>query len=254
MSATRITFKNLLETTARARLGTGSTIDDEVKYILADALTNAMQTCWEMPAGKSWVWPWTVLTEDAATLTSGAIPLSTLDYPRWWCLYSADPRGTDSTAYPIASYQDGDGIHPMDSTRTTYFVFYIPRAPEYTSTLPVVATSYAVDDIVYDDTTRSGGTGECYRCKVAYTSSAVNATLTSELADTAQWAVQPVYKNFASAVAQMAFAQYLETRREFDEAAKKDSSGLYELEQQYKAVRTQARHNSTPYYTAGQWR
>jgi len=254
MSATRVTFKSMLEGLARARIGTGSTISDEQKFVLANALTNAMQTCWEMPAGKSWIWPWTVLTLASATLTSGAIPYATLDYCRWWSLYSADPRGTSSTGYPIPSYADGNGIHPLDSTLTGYFVFYIPRAPEYTSTLPVVATAYATDDIVYDDTTRDGGTGECFRCVAGYTSAALNADLTTELADDDIWEVQPCYKNFQAAAEMMAFGQWLQTKREFDEARAMNAEGYTELEQQYKAVRNQARFNIPPYYATGTWR
>ena len=254
MSATTTTFKAMMEGMARARIGTGSTISDEIKFILADALSNAMQTCWEMPAGQSWVWPWTVTTNSAATLTNGAIPYADLDYCRWFAVYSADPRGSTSTAYPIPAYADGDGIHPMDSTLSTYFVFYIPRAPEYTSTLPVVATAYATDDIVYDDTSRSGGTGHCFRCVAGYTSSAVNATLTTELATTSIWQEQKCYKNFQDAATQLAFAQWLETKREFQEARIKAEDGMNELEQQFKAVRRQPRYGISPYYATGTWR
>ena len=253
MTALRMTFKSLMEGMFRARIAEGSTISDENKFILADALSNSMKQCWEQPAGRDWVWPWTVQTITVSSLTSGAIPYATLDYCRWFAIYSADPRGVASIGYFVPSYADGDGVHPINNTLGTYFVFYIPRTPEYTSSLPVVATAYATDDIVYDDTTRSGGTGECFRCVAGYTTSAVNATLTTELTDVTKWKIQPVYKNFQTAAVLIAFAQWMEGKRNFEAAKKKESDGEYELEQQWKAVRKQASYGATPYYTTGTW-
>ncbi len=254
MTALRMTFKAMMEGMARARLQTGSVIQDETKFILADALTNAMWECWEKPAGKSWVWPWTVQTLSDQALTNGVIPYATVDHCRWFALYSSDPRGSTSTGYSIPGYFDGDGIHPMDSTLGTYFVFYIPRAPEYVSTLPVVATAYATDDIVYDDSTRSGGTGECFRCVSGYTTGANDAALTLELADATKWVVQPVYKRFQTAAVLMAFAQWLQGKREFTEAARMESDGGFALEQQFKAIRKGPVYGAPSFYNTGTWR
>ena len=249
-SALTMTFAALIEGLANFRLGTGTAINNG---FLADALNNAQKTVWEMPAGKKWVWPFTVQTLADVALTDGVIPLESVDYARWWALYSADPRGVGSMGYPIPSYIDGDGIHPINNTLATYFVFYIPRTPEFTGTPAAVETDYKLDDIVYD-TGRSGSTGECYRCLEDYTSGADDAALNDELADTDQWKVQPVYKNFQSAMQSMASAQYYKMVGSMDAANQAIATGMNDLEQLWKSIRRGANYAPAQVLATGTWR
>jgi len=66
--------------------------------------------------------------------------------------------------------------------------------------------------------------------------------------------VQPVHKNFQTALELMAFGQWLGSKREFDEARTATADGFYELEQEFKAVRKQANYSPTPFYNTGTWR
>ena len=261
-SALRITFKALLEGLAIARLGlvtqsTGACAAQAGdKFILAAALDNASKTVWEMPVGKGWMWPWTVSTASAQALTSGAIPFANLDYCRWFALYSQDPRGVSSTGYFMPSYADDLGIHPMDDTLGSYFAFYIGRAPEFTSSVVTVSTAYNADDIVYDDrTVANGGTGECFRCLSSYTTPGTDGLLTTDLANTAKWRVQPVYKNFQTPMELMAYGQWLQTVRKFEEGAAMTAEGMSDLSEEYiKIFRQQASFMPNPHYARGTWR
>lgn len=252
------TFKTLLENLGVVRLNmittsTGaSAMQDGDKRQLAAMLSDAMKTIWEMPAGKGWMWPWCVLTSAALTLSSGKIALSTLDYPRWVSLWSADPRGASSSGRFVPCYVDGDGIHPQDDTLGSYFAFYIPRCPEFTHTVVAVATAYATDAIVYDDRA-TVGSGQCYRCVSGYTTPATDGNLTTDLADTSKWKVQTVHKNFRQACALLAHAAWLEARDKPEEAEKKRQDGFGELERQWKAIRRQQADFLPAHLMNGTW-
>lgn len=239
MSAVRLTFKALLEGMLLTRMAVASPAAAD-KSTAALMLTSASKRVWEQPAGQGWMWPWTVLKNSAVTLTAGAVAISALDYPRWVSMWSADPRGSSATGRYVPCYVDGDGIHPKDDSLGTYFVFYIPRPPEFSSTLVAVGTAYVADQIVYDDrAVADGGTGECYRCVAAYTTPAAEATLTTDLADTAKWVVQPVYKNFKSAMEYFAFADWLRQKREFQGADRMEAEALNALGDEFRKVHRQ---------------
>jgi hypothetical protein len=261
VSAVTQTFKSLLEGMAMGRLNmvnasTGA-VDMQVgdKVQLAAMLTDAMKTVWEMPAGKSWMWPWTLESEGSLTLTSGAIALGDLDYPRWVALYSGDPRGSaGSVNYHVPAYVDGDGIHPRNDALGSYFAFYIPRAPEFTHSVVAVNTAYAADAIVYDDRSAgNGGTGECFRCVTAYTTPALEADLTTDLANVAKWKVQVVHKNFRQALVHLAHGLWLDARDKPAEASRKEQNGMVELATQWTAVVKQQAGFMPEHWASGTW-
>ena len=224
---------------------------------LARALSNAAKQCWEMPEGKNWVWPFTVLTKTVTPdPTTGKIALSDLDYGCWLSLWSADPRpassaGRTANAYPISWNADSEGIWPAEVTATV-FAFYIPRTPEYTSTAVVRATTYAVDAIVYDgvdnvavDATKA--TGQCYRNLVSATG--------ANLYDATKFQVQPVSKHFQSAMAGYAQAQYLRSTGNYDVAAAMDADAREDLERKFLGIYpNSSTGNVPPWVQRGAWR
>ena len=118
MSGLRQTFSDLLNDLTYVRLGfynnaTGaSTLQAGDKAQALGFLNNAMRDAWERPRGKDWVWPWTVQGMANVTLTSGAIPIATLDYPIFFSVWSADPDTVNSTAYFIPATWSVNGIVP----------------------------------------------------------------------------------------------------------------------------------------------
>ena len=258
-TATTQTFKSLLEGCLTNRIGrvnsdgtVSATQGDKV--IVAGALGNWMRTIWEQPAGKDWVWPWTVQTASNVTLTGNAIPLSTIDYGMWWSVWSADPRTDGSTAYFIPSTWGAGGIKPQDVTLGSYFVFYIPRTPEFTTTVVAVSTAYTADQIVYDDGRSGHSKGQCYRCVTAYTSASSDSALDTELADTTKWIVQTVHKEFQTTLELGAFSQWLQSKREFAEAKAMEEAAYDELSDRFDNIYSTMNNYLPPaVWASGSW-
>ncbi len=202
----------------------------------ANWLGNAYKTCWELCKGKDWIWTW-AMSSGTLTITNGVIPLSAISYGRWYSLWSADPRvpGANS-AYPVPALDDASGIYPQTLGLTTVFGIWLPATPEFSGTAVAVNTEYATNAIVLDATTRTGGTGDCYRCVTGYTTPATDNLLTTDLANTSKWVVQKVFKNFQSATAQMAQAIFLRSIGVYDVADKMESLGREDLDEEFRAV------------------
>lgn len=228
-----------------------------MRAVLTGLLSNASKQCWEMPEGKGWVWPFTVLTK---TLTpdpaTGMISLADIDYGVWLSLWFADPRpassgGRTAVTYPIPWNADSAGIWPVQ-VPATIFAFYIPRAPEYTLTPVVRATEYDVDDLVYDGVDNvavdaTPATGQCYRCLIADSSGA-------DLYDPAKWQEQAVYKHFQSAMAQYAQSDWLESKGNYDTAAQMNASAREDLERKFLGIYPNSpTGNLPPWISGGCW-
>jgi len=203
----------------------------------ASWLGNAYKSCWELCKGKDWIWPW-AMSSGTLTMTNGVIPLSAINYGRWYSLWSADPRvpGANS-AYPVPAIDDGSGIYPQTLGLTTVFGIWLPATAEFSSTAVAISTAYATNAVVLDPSSRpSGGTGNCYRCVAGYTTAGSNSALTTELADTTKWQLQKVFKNFQSACAQMAQAIFLRSIGNYEVADKMESLGREDLDEEFRAV------------------
>ena len=252
MSALVTTYADLLAT-LQARIGQTGTAAS-----LAMFLTDGMQTCWEMPEGKNWVWPFTVQTATVTPGGSGQIALADLDYGVWASLWNTDPRpvgsgGRTASAYPISWSAVSAGFWP-ELAPATIFAFYIKRAPEYTSTVAAVSTAYAADAIVYDSG-RAGSTGKCFRCVAAYTSDSNNNNFTTELADATKWVEQPVYKHLMGAALCFAHAHWLRSLREDGAADQRDAAGMGELEKKFIGIYPNSPTASAPpWISTGAWR
>ena len=202
----------------------------------ASWLGNAYKSCWELCKGKSWMWSWALQT-GALTVTNGVIALSSIAYGRWYSIWSADPRipGANS-AYPVPTIDDASGIYPQTSGLSSVFGFWLPVVPEFSSTAVAVTTDYATNAIVIDPSSRTGGTGDCYRCITGYTTPATDNLLTTDLANPVKWQLQKVYKNFQSATAQMAQAIFLRSIANYEQADKMESLGREDLDEEFRAV------------------
>lgn len=245
MSGLRQTFSSLLFELLGNRLNmvddaTGALSATLGKQIRAlGLLNNAMRTIWEKPRGKGWVWPWTVQSK-TVTLTAGAISLTDLDYPIFFSVWNTNPDAVDATAWNIPARWGVDGIVPSDQSLGSYFVFYIPRAPEYTLTAVAGATTYQPEDLVL------GADGECYR--------ALTSALGSEISDTAKWAVQPVYKHFQSAVVHQSQAAWFYGLNNFEAAALMDREGEIDMADLWTGISKQQRNFTPPHYlNTGSW-
>lgn len=251
MSATRMTYQALKDGFYKSRLGkinmsTGAADTTAGDDALADIwFSNASRTVWEMPAGKDWVWPWTVQTLSGATLTNGAIPWSSIDYGMWFSVWTADPRPDGAVASFLRSTWDADGIRPADTTLGSYFVFYIPRCPEYSSTAWSGSTAYAVDDLMlYTD-------GDVYRCKTATSAGE------SPVSAAAKWVLQPVYRTFQTTLELFAMAQFFFSNRDSANAAKTEADAYAELSDRFDNIYSNTQNYtpaSIPIGMFGTWR
>lgn len=263
MSALLMTYRELL-TDLEQRLGLNSdatlgviTSSPFTEASLARFLSNASKTCWETPEGKDWVWPFTVQTATLTPGVNGVIDPAGVDYGVWLSLFNIDPRpvgsaGPTNAYYGISWTQDSAGIWP-NLCPATLFAFFIPRAPEFSMNPVVRATEYDLDDVVYDgvddvavDATPS--TGQCYRCLADGNSGA-------ELYDPTKWAVQTVYKNFQSAMAQYAHATWLRSKGNYDVATEMDGLADADLQRKWAGLYTTSPTGHRPAHVSnGQWR
>jgi hypothetical protein len=158
----------------------------------------AMDWIWR-PPNRLFAWKWSVATK-TITITDGKFALSEIDYSDWWNLWTEDPRPflqsnsswPSLNGYRVRAVDDGDGVWPQ-TDRATVFAFYRTARPRFISTVVTVATAYATGAIVYDDrTVANGGTGNCFKCVTGYTTPALDADLTTDLANTAKWTPQSI--------------------------------------------------------------
>jgi hypothetical protein len=257
MSALAVTFTDLLlEVEQRCGLNSSATLGAVtstpfIRQQLTRFLTNSLRTAWEMPEGKDWVWPFTVLNK-TVTVSGGKIAWSDVDYGVWLSLYSADPRPEGAVAGPVSWTADQDGIWPAE-VPASLFAFYVPRAPEFTLTPVVRATAYAVDDLVYDGVDdiavdATPATGQCYRCLVA-------ASTGAQLYDASKWQPQSISKSFQSFLAQDAQATWLRSRGNYDVANDMEAQGRDDLSRKFAGIYPHSPTGSAPAWVqSGRWR
>lgn len=122
---------------------------------LTEALRRSYAEHYETP----FPWPESIAGESLA-LTGGRFQRSAIGDGDWWEGWSADPRPKGSTAIPIVTRADADGIW-ADTSASSVFVLWRRAAPRL-QYVPVVAeTTYAAGKVVYDNTS-----GDCYEALV----------------------------------------------------------------------------------------
>ena len=207
-------------------------------------LSNAMKEAWDKPRGKDWVWPFTVTSTTALTVTSGVIALADISYGPWFSLWSADPRPANTSAYrvPIRMH-DSSGIYPQTDLGSV-FALYVPRAPEFDVTAWTNGTAVSAGAVRYDSTT-----GQCYRAKVAVPATPI------ELTDTTYWEEQLIPKNFNDYLTLSTFGMYFTTAGQHQTANAYADRANEDLEREFiAAFRDSPTGSGKPLYAGGLWR
>jgi hypothetical protein len=135
------------------------------------------------------IWPWTAAVV-TPTITTNTFQYSAINYAEYWTAWRVDPRtsfksNTNTDPYPVndverlrlGSALDVDGatilLHPQNSDYNNLTdpvtVFYRIQPPQWTWTPVVAATTYALNDLVYDD-----ASGNVYKSLGAYLGSAIS--------------------------------------------------------------------------------
>ena len=151
------------------------------------AITMAYRTCLEDVTWAEAQVPTTL------TPTAGRITWAQLEGADHWDLWTADPA-TDNTAQRVRVLRADNLGLLVDTSITSVWVIYTPRAPQFDSRALVLATSYAVEDVRYYN-------GIMYRCLVA--------GLGSTYADPTKWQPLPLLWLLSDAVTLLAVADLL---------------------------------------------
>lgn len=214
---------------------------------MAGAIREAYKWAYEAPRMP---WPETVNGVSNITVTNGGIAWSTVDFGRWWDLWSTDPRPVPQPAncYAVGSRFDGDGIWLSQNALAlgSVFAFRQARTPQFTGRPWVLANTYNAEDVVWDaGTTVTGDPGECYRALQ-------NVPASTALTNTAYWIVQPFFKCLEDAVLMAAEGRWLKISGDRDAAAKCQEEAQALLEREF--VRSFAKgQEAAQAWGAGTW-
>lgn len=207
-------------------------------------LSNAMKEAWDKPRGKDWVWPFTVTSSSALTVTDGVISLASISYGVWFSLWSADPRPASSNAYRIPiRLHDSSGIYPQCDL-SSVFALYVPRAPEFDSAAWTDSTAVSQGLVRYDSTT-----GQCYRAKIDVPATSI------ALSNTTYWEEQLIPKNFNDYLTLSTWSMYQSTTGQEQKAARYEEEANSDLEREFiAAFRDSPTGSGKPLYAGGLWR
>ncbi len=217
MSARSITFNSLL---TGFFLNIGHDIASETAFTksqFTNWLNNAYRWAWRRPKEGPWSEAVKFLS---VTITAGKVAWADIEYAETWRFWSEDPRPYTSTAYPIDSTHDADGIWP----RTDLGVVcaeYLPRLPKFSSVAYDNAATYAVDDVMlFTD-------NNAYRCIVATTAGQ------SPVTTPASWSVQPVLEILQSATLYEAESYQKQSKNELELSAKLHADSEEDLQDEW---------------------
>lgn len=184
-----ITFGQQLDSVCQ-RMGytAASTLEDTRLPQYVSAITSAYRSCLEL-------FPWEEATVTAeVTCTGGIVSWGSVEGADFVQCYDANPNDNTLTSYEIETRcRTAAGIH-LDTTLTTVWARYTPRAPQFDPRSLVLTTSYAVEDVRYYS-------GQMYRCLVA--------GLGSTYTDPSKWKPLPLLWLFSDVVTLLAVADLL---------------------------------------------
>jgi hypothetical protein len=201
--ARTVTYKQVRDTVAVALemdLDTGLTSKQAAD--LASCITKAYRYCLRFDR-----WEEAIYTDTSVTCTNGLVVWTEVQRGAWFEFWTTDPRPVNNTAMRIPSLKpaDNSGIW-LDTTLSTVFARYIPRAPRFSSVELVSATTYPADTVRYDV-----DSGQVVQ--------ALTSALGSEVADDTKWLALPILAILEDAVSLRAQAEYRNMEQERDQAA-----------------------------------
>lgn len=190
-----VTYRSVLNGYLRRRgFGSASTVDEDVLTDAAEYITSANRYCLE-----TWRWPEAQVAGTVA-VSGSVVPWTSIlgaDHYEFW---TGDPDDLTAPeqAQPIAVRRiDQAGLH-LDTTLTSVWARYTPRAPSFAHRPVEEGATYDAGTVVYD----GGGTGHMFEALV-------DAAAGNALDDTAQWRALPLLWLLTEPVKLLAVAEAL---------------------------------------------
>jgi hypothetical protein len=165
-------------------------------------------------------WPDAIVIQSSVSVTDGLVSLAALQKAIWIEFWTANPgaQSTKSTARRLYQLRNEAAGYYVDTAVATIYVRYIPEPPTFTSTAVVGGTTYAVGDIVYNDTT-----GHCYVCIVS--------ALGSLVTDVTKFTPIPLLYTLREPIQTFAASVYRRLEQEYDQEKALRESAIMLLEE-----------------------
>jgi hypothetical protein len=190
--ARTVTYKTVRDSVAVAlEMDLDAGLTEKQASDLARHITTAYRYCLRFDR-----WEEAIYTDDDVDCTNGLVEWTAVQRGAWYEFWTADPRPVNNQARRIASLKpaDQEGIW-LDTTQSTVFARYIPRAPRFSSVALVAGTTYAADTVRYHV-----DSGQVVQSLVS--------ALGSDVDDPTKWVALPILAILEDAVSLRAQAEY----------------------------------------------
>jgi hypothetical protein len=144
-----LTFRNLLDRLAEMEGTAFASWSEAQKAVRVAHVNAALRWAWKTD-DPLFAFPWSVTSNASVTVTSGAIPASSLGDGTWCSWWESDPRAAGATRAPVEAVVSQSGVHPT-KTLSTVFAFYRTAAPAGTyAAAGTYATPSNIPDALLD--------------------------------------------------------------------------------------------------------
>lgn len=189
-----VTYKFVRDGVAKRRGygGAANPLTEEVSADLAEYITSANRALLEDSP-----WP-EVKRAETVVCTNGFVTWAAIHGADYFEFWTSDPNVAESTATQLTVCdQNQHGLY-LDTTQTTVFAKFTPRAPVFDSRPVVSGSFYPLGAVRYYD-----ATGHCYEVI------ATNGAAGSAVLDTTKWRPLPILWMLADCVKLLAIADAL---------------------------------------------